>query len=575
MPTQPAAPAALLASIRRRLDASGTPAAPTGLADTLAWLLAAICAGLGLWRIGISAINADVAFFLQGGQALRDGGTLFGSWRDFNLPANYALPLLSQTIADAGTWRPADVHMLLLAGLSLGCAVLAGVLVRRAVARPWSVVAILAPSVFMIALLIRPGHNFGQRELLFLGMVLPLLITLWAHQLGRPSPRGWPGWWPGLWMGLVVAVLAGLGACLKPHFIVFLLGIAAMDLVLSGFRRRRLFWPAWLALLVALAELLRVWLMHPAYFTEMLPLALLVYAPASEPLELAWSFLATPGGYRTGLTTALLLLLHALLRPGAGQFRFVACWAGCLTMAIGMYIGQGLGLHYHRIFFEGLVQISATLTLAFAAELVLRLVLPRLAWPRPATALMLALPLLVVSWRWPGLILQRSWVVGSPLVAALDALPPGSDVAAIQSLTWPVSVIPAYARVRLRFAGFAGLLVELPEIAAQQARTDGLPPSPAIMALRAAMLARLSAGLETTRPGLVLVEGMVNMGRTRLPMLPYGRQTPDLPAILALLAEDARFASAWSHYARAASVELPAAAALDTHIEMWRRLPAP
>jgi len=89
------------------------------------------------------------------------------------------------------------------------------------------------------------------------------------------------------------------------------------------------------------------------------------------------------------------------------------------------------------------------------------------------------------------------------------------------------------------------------------------------------MLARLSAGLETTRPGLVLVEGMVNMGRTRLPMLPYGRQTPDLPAILALLAEDARFASAWSHYARAASVELPAAAALDTHIEMWRRLPAP
>ena len=538
----PLLPALRVAALRRRLEGAPLPMAAPALAEALALalFLAALC--LGLWRAATTAINLDVGFFLLGARTLRDGRELYVTWFDFNTPANYALPWLSLWLAEATGLRPADTTMAMITALLLGCAVLAALALRRAIPQAWSLPRIIGPAAFVLCLLVRPGFNFGQREVVFLAGLLPLLVLLWARRSGRAMPGGA--------LAVTAALLAAFGAAHKPHFVVFLAGLAAMDLVLARLRPGHLAWPVWLALALAVAEMARMLLVHPQYLPLLLDFVGPGYAALGSPWRLAQGYLLG----REWLAAALLgglLAAHAWARPSPGQWPTMALWAGCLTLALGMFLAQGIGLLYQRFVYEALVVLTGVLALAAAAELACRLVAPRRLWPRAAAALGLVVLFAWHGWTRPGVQLTRAMVVDNPVVAMLEALPPGAGAMALQTMVNPASVLHGYARGRFRWAAEFGALTEFAAIERerQRARQAGEPMRPALAAIERAMLDRVVRAFADDPPALVLVE------HPRIRLQWHGT-APALP-IIAVLAADPRFAAAWAGYGAAESVAVP------------------
>lgn len=531
---------------------------PDELAGAASLLLCLASLALGLWRAATTAINLDVGFFLLGARALGEGRELYVSWMDFNTPANYALPWLSLRLADWLGARPADTHMAVLTLLLLGGAVLASLALRRAIADPCSLPRVIAPAIFVLCLLVRPGFNFGQREALFMATLLPLLVALWARRTGRPAP--------GLALGIMIALLAGFGAAQKPHFVVFLAGLAAMDLVLARLRPGRLCWPLWAALALALGEMGRVLLVHPYYLVLLRDVAGPAYAGLGEPWRLLRGYLAGRE-WAAAAGVGGLLALHAWARPSPGQWPALALWAGCLVLAMGMYVAQGIGLLYQRFVYEALVMLTGVLVLAAAAELACRRLTPALLWPRAAVALGLVALFAWQGWNRPGVQLTRAMVVANPVVAMLEALPPGAAVLALQTTTNPFSVLQGYVRGPFRWPAEFGPVGELPAVLEEQelARQEGRPMRPAMAAIEAAMRQRVARAFVPDPPLLVLVE----RPRQRMQWHGPGQARP----MLEVLGSDPRFAALWAGYGAAGSVAVPEGVSDRTELmDVYRRL---
>ncbi len=121
------------------------------------------------------------------------------------------------------------------------------------------------------------GEDFAQREHFAAMAALPIIICVAA--------RG-SGWKADAISWLVAGACGGLVMAIKPHFAIAIL-LAALY---AGLRRRSLrpiLAPEmWLAGGLLLAFLAMTWLVHPAFFTEIVPVAAVSYVPDRRPLEL-------------------------------------------------------------------------------------------------------------------------------------------------------------------------------------------------------------------------------------------------------------------------------------------------
>ena len=190
-------------------------------------LLLAICC-VALWMLEMEQpLTSDVAWFLDAGSRWFHGQRLYVDILELNPPlAFYDMALLS-----AGIWTKAAY----LAGVCAAIFVSALLCERRWVAFAALTVPALLP--------------FGQRDHLALIAVLPYLAS---------ERRSWP---IGLWLFA--------GAALKPHFLL---------IPLLGAAWRKTWDPALttlFALVIAYGAF--VALVHPAYLTDMVPLARATY----------------------------------------------------------------------------------------------------------------------------------------------------------------------------------------------------------------------------------------------------------------------------------------------------------
>ena len=244
-------------------------------------------------------------------------------------------------------------------------------------------------------LLVLPGVEFGQREHLMAAAVLPYLCVMagWLDG-GRPRTR----------TSIAVGIAAGLGCAFKPTYA---LAFVLPELV-GLLRGRRVLRAAPVsAAITGLAYGAAVLVLCPAFLAHAVPLALALYGGTdTPPLELlakAWTLL-----FGVAATLVLWATTHRQL---AARGRFTLCLFVVLSsFAVGataVYVLQGKDWFYHRI----PATMACVLALALwgvemAASLKLPASLPRLRLVPLATIAAAALILFTAT----GIDRMRPWI---------------------------------------------------------------------------------------------------------------------------------------------------------------------
>ena len=175
-------------------------------------------------------------------------------------------------------------------------------------------------------LIILTLRDFAQREHIFVLLFLPWLASTIVPERERS---------PGL------TLLAAIGMCIKPFFVIFPLSI----LILTAIRGRSLAplfsLSALIFLITGLTYIGAVALWHPAYLTEIMPMANLVYGAYGAPFLFVALVVLTP---ITALCFAAAIALLRSSPPEGTVTFFTAALAGIIS-----YFIQGTGFGYHAL----------------------------------------------------------------------------------------------------------------------------------------------------------------------------------------------------------------------------------
>ena len=291
-------------------------------------MISALILILGLlcqWRIGF---NNDNAWLLYIARRSLEGQVLYRDLIEINPPA---LIWFDQAVVGAARvlhLDPVSLFRIAVAGLAVASAGWSSRLARSSI--PES----LRRSAFaglLFVLILLPVSWFGQREHFVLLLLLPLLATSAAREHGAVGQGS----------AMVSGVLAGLGLCIKPQYlIVWLLLLGSQVKARRGWSALRA--PEHLAVTVTGAVYLALVLTFtPEYLPMVRRLGGLYaeYRTATLPRLVAGDFAALV----ILLALAILIAYRRLLAPSPAR-------SILLLATVGLYVGamlQGKGFDYH------------------------------------------------------------------------------------------------------------------------------------------------------------------------------------------------------------------------------------
>jgi hypothetical protein len=179
-------------------------------------------------------------------------------------------------------------------------------------------------------LLVYPQGSFGQREHLLVILTLPYLLrAAIVAQGGEIDAR----------RSAVIGLVAAIGIGIKPHFAVLPILVEAYLPTRCGLRARLRDPVPWTICIFGVAYVIAVRLIHPAFFSHELPLAMQYYDPGT-----GWRILAQPESI--GVILPLVpfgLSAFAFRRARLAQIVALAC----LAWLIGACLQQrGWDYHY-------------------------------------------------------------------------------------------------------------------------------------------------------------------------------------------------------------------------------------
>jgi hypothetical protein len=283
------------------------------------------------WNAGFD-LPADTVWLIHAGKEMLAGKTLYRDILETNPPMSvllYMPGLILAELTGLSARSAVLLQMAIVAALSMALSLaffLRAGLVKRAYAG-WIGMAIL----FCFAVL--PNHQATQREHFAAMLLLPYIALMASHAAARPVP--------GLAMRIGMAVLAGIAAAIKPHFLI----VPALMTLVSAFMTRS---PRPLLAienivggLVFTAYSLGVLILFPAFGEEMWPiLGELYLEERSGPLSLLMhSHMA-----RFIQPFMLICLLCAML---VRSTRAAAIWFAPALGCLAMFLIQGKGFIYH------------------------------------------------------------------------------------------------------------------------------------------------------------------------------------------------------------------------------------
>lgn len=337
------------------VEASVPVAVPVQVGARQAGLWLAWLPGLLAWVWGFAhllpPLNHDAAAVLQFAERMVGGERLYVELFDMNPPMIFwlnSLPVLLDRVTGIGSASALIVCILLLVA---GSSWLLGRWLRRLCGAEMALSALLIPSAALFLLLAYPAHSFAQREHLLAALLLPYLAqaTARAGRYTHPAPVArTQASINSLPAQALVAGLAAIGLAMKPQFAAVFVLTELVVLARGGWRASFLALVPWGIGACLLAYLAASFLLHPDYFTSVIPFTQKLYAVfTSERIAQVLT-----GDQVPALSVAILLLgLAALLLPDRLTGRTIKDLTLVLTAAAAgttlAGIGQMKGWDYH------------------------------------------------------------------------------------------------------------------------------------------------------------------------------------------------------------------------------------
>jgi hypothetical protein len=347
-------------------DAKRSRSGRPNLGFVLAFCVA-VAALLGIWQTP-QRINHDSAYYLQQAEMVLDGAVPYRDFVDVNLPLINYLNLPPVWLARTLNVSPIVALQAYVMLLLLISALEIGFLVQH---RRWGLrpaeQGMVVLAWMALYLLVDWRGDVGQREHLFVLLYVPyLFLRILRHRRGSVAA----------WFAVLLGIQAGLGASIKPHFLVAA-GVVEIALLAASRRWRALVQPETVSLAGVVAAYVAYWMFMPRQMREEFlgrwaPLLRRSYfAYYVSYRETAEGILLSPFSAAACvgvLAAALLLYFHRRAGKGdspifvdtkigtipraAGRFRLrlhLVALAAFGAMALAMVLFQQKGWTYHRI----------------------------------------------------------------------------------------------------------------------------------------------------------------------------------------------------------------------------------
>lgn len=266
----------------------------------------------------------DVAWYLVATQKMLEGAVLYVDVIELNPPLNFYLTVPAIMLSEALNLSLVNGQYVFVAILTAGSIVWSGHILRdEGLLTPPYRATFLVLMAFGVTL--SAFNSIAQRDHLLVILLLPWLI-------GQLSTAAGPG-------PIMRSAVAAIGICLKPHFLIFPILMLGRDMWRNR-SLRPLIWPEYLSMLaIGVSYATFVAIVHPLYFSEIIPTAQFVYGVyGDEFVDVIYSI-------RSLIGIALLLSLVSVLRPTQGSGVFVLAILGGLMS----YLAQGKGFLYHLV----------------------------------------------------------------------------------------------------------------------------------------------------------------------------------------------------------------------------------
>lgn len=370
---------------------------------------------------------------------------------------------------------------------------------------------------------------YGQRELLFISLVLPYLFKSLGEQGNRQKPL----------LNAVVILMAAVGFAIKPFFLL----LWVMNGLHIAFEKRSLraafSTGNWFIGLFQLAYVASVYLITPEYITDIVPALKTTYFTFISP----WSAILSPIA-----KVALITLTVVWLAKLEGDYRRVvmrvAIW---LAACVGLLILQRKSWinHLYPMAFMAGLALCITLLYLCAEWKRLRLDIGH----RKFIALTISACLLIGSVYLDGVFCYN--MVTKPSKLSKKLMVEIENVAA-GGYVYPLvnNLQPSFPAIALTGGNFRGGFHHLWPMMGLLIRKQQNDESPELAEVRKWFYDKIVSDFTNYPPKLVWVDDNVNMGEISVyPVNPENRDT------IGVLSRDPRFAEIWKNYVKYKEIE--------------------
>jgi putative flippase GtrA len=273
-------------------------------------------------------LTNDVVWYLIATREWLGGAPLYETIMEINPPLNFYYTVPPILLADHLGISDSNAQYLVVWVLLFVILCWCSAIIRADFGLTPSRQALLLLGV-AVAMIVPAIDSIGQREFYLVVLMMPWL-------LGQVPART-----PTTRAEVAAAAVAALGVCLKPHFVLFPLAVTIVRCVRSRSLRPVLSAANLTFLAVGLAYVGYVAIAHPAYLSEIVPIARLVYgAYSAEPMVVAGVVL------REALLLSLPAVMALVDRDGRSDpYPFAAVSLAGLCS----YLLQAKGFGYHMI----------------------------------------------------------------------------------------------------------------------------------------------------------------------------------------------------------------------------------
>ena len=210
-------------------------------------------------------INHDTAWYLVAVERWLDGRALYRDILEVNPPLNFYYTLPASWLSNGLGLSLSDAQYAVTSMLTGGVLAWCYLIVAHD-GRVGSIAKFAFILMIWVALVVPALGNFAQRDHLLLLFLMPWAVALIFQEDGAYGRSG-----------ATRGAFAALGICLKPYFLVFPI-FATVALMLRERSLLPIFAASNIAIgLVGALYVGFVWLVHPAYLTEIVPIGVLTY----------------------------------------------------------------------------------------------------------------------------------------------------------------------------------------------------------------------------------------------------------------------------------------------------------